>query len=215
MMKKIVPKLRSRIRRLRNTVKIRNRKVSLITQDCIGGVLSHDFMLPFRSPTINLFIEGENFVKLVENLRHYLSVPAEPYLDEYVDPIDPSVRYPKIRVDDIEICCMHYGSCDEAVEAWERRRKRVDFDNIRVIANSSNLKENEDLIRRICNTGYKTICFTYGDRGIRNCIPLTEDFWKPDRRGILRPDLTDYDAASGKRYYEKYVDFAKWINSRF
>ncbi len=212
MIKEIPSQLKYGIRRLQNAPKIRNRKVSLITQDCIGGVISHDYMLPFRSPTVNLFIEGENFVRLVEDLRHYMSIAAEPYLEEYIDPIDPSVRYPKIRVDDLEICCMHYPDCAEAVQAWERRRKRVDFDNIRVIANSSNLKEDEELIRRVCSTAYKTICFTYGDRGIRNCIPLTEDFWKPDRRGILRPNLTDFDEDSGKRYYEKYLDIAEWIN---
>ena len=76
--------------------------------------------LEFLSPTINMFIEDENFVKLVENLEYYMSVPATAKQDRYVDPIDNSIVYPKIQIDDIELCCLHYKDCNDAIAAWER-----------------------------------------------------------------------------------------------
>lgn len=102
---------------------LRNKDITLLSQNCIGGVLYSEYGLRFQSPTINMFIENENFVKLVENFEYYMSITAEPITDCYIDPIDEKVKYPKIKVDDISICCLHYKDCEEAIEAWERRKK--------------------------------------------------------------------------------------------
>ena len=160
-----------------------------------------------------MFIEDMNFVKLVENLEHYMSVPARPYIERYVDPIDANIAYPKILIDDIEVCCLHYKNCTEAVEAWERRRKRVNLKNVRVIANSWNLHENEVLIKRVTNSPYKTVCLTYGNYDIDNCIQLKGDFWMLDNRGIVRPNATDFIPHTIRRYYEEQFNFIDFINN--
>lgn len=160
-----------------------------------------------------MFIEDENFVRLVENLQHYMSIPARPYCECYIDPIDPTIRYPKIRIDDIEVCCLHYKDCAEAVDAWNRRRLRVNYDKVFVIANSWNMHENRELVARVCRSRYPVICFTYHDFGIENCIALEENYWQLDRRGIIRPNITDHMPGTYMRYYEPRFDFTKWFNS--
>lgn len=192
--------------------RLRNRDFSIISQNCLGGVVYHMLGLPFTSPTINMFIEDESFVKLVSNLRHYINIEPEPLADPYIDPIDRTVKYPKIRIDDIEICCIHFKNCAEAIDAWNRRKNRINFENIFVIANSWNLHGNKVLIRQILNTGYRTICFAFGNLGDINCIQLKEDFWELDVRGIIRPNITDYKPSSYKRYFEDYIDIVNWIN---
>lgn len=51
----------------------RNKNVNptIISQNCIGGVIYSDLGLKFSSPTINMFIEDNDFVKLAENPRQY------------------------------------------------------------------------------------------------------------------------------------------------
>lgn len=191
-----------------------NTDFTLISQNCIGGVIYKNLGLEFRSPTINMFIEDENFVKLVENLEYYMSLEAEALCEKFVDPIDKSFSYPKIKVGDIELCCLHYKSCQEAIDSWERRRKRVNLNNVYVIANSWNLHENEDLIKRLSNLKYKTVIFTYQSYKNEKCIDLTESYWTKDIRNIVRPNLTDRMPYSAYKYFEKKFDFVKWLNSK-
>lgn len=51
--------------------RLKNHRFSLISANCIGGVLTHDVGEQFRSPTINLIIP--EFIKFAENLKFYLS----------------------------------------------------------------------------------------------------------------------------------------------
>ena len=67
--------------------------------------------------------------------------------NEYIDPIDSSIRYSKIAVGDLEICCLHYDSCEDAISAWERRRLRINYDNIYVLGNSWNMHNDELLVK--------------------------------------------------------------------
>ncbi len=71
---------------------------------------------------------------------------------------------------------------------------------VRVIANSWNLHENKLLIERVVNSPYRTVCLTYGDYDIDNCIQVKGDFWTVDNHGIVRPNLTDLIPHTIKRY---------------
>lgn len=53
------------------------RPVSIISQQCIGGGIYHDMGMQFLSPTINLYFEAKDFIKFVENLKHYMNVEID------------------------------------------------------------------------------------------------------------------------------------------
>lgn len=103
--------------------------ISIISQNCIGGVLYHDLGLPFLSPTINAFIPEPGFVKMAGNLRFYM----EQELD-----IRWGEEYPIGMLGDVEIHFMHYETCEEAKTAWERRKARINWDKILVLATDRN-----------------------------------------------------------------------------
>ena len=211
-MSELAEKLKRKARYLSYRTKNKNKDFTLVCQNCLGGLIYSVLDLPFTSPTINLYIEDENFVKLANDPVRYLSIPAEPYIEEFHDPVDPSVVFPKIKVDDIEICCLHYKSCAEAVDAWERRRKRANLSNIYIIGNSWNCHENEDLIRQVAAAPYPSVVFTLKEMDIPGTIKLPGDFWKTDRRGIVRPNITDEKPGTHKRYFEEFFDFVSWLN---
>ena len=47
--------------------------ISFISQNCIGGIIYHDMEQKFLTPTINLYLMANDFVKFVENLEYYLN----------------------------------------------------------------------------------------------------------------------------------------------
>lgn len=109
--------------------KVHADNVSIISQNCIGGVFSHDMGMQFLSPTVNLFIREPDFVKFALNLEHYLGCSLQ---------VHWGGTYPIGTLDDITIYFMHYDTCEEAKLAWERRTKRVDLDRILVLSTDRN-----------------------------------------------------------------------------
>lgn len=98
---------------------------SFISQNCIGGVLYHDLGLQFLSPTVNTFIPEPGFVKMVLNLRYYMEQELVMRWGE---------EYPIGQLGDVEIHFMHYGTCKEAKDAWDKRKARINWDKIFVLA---------------------------------------------------------------------------------
>lgn len=134
--KQLVPRIRGRLHRRqlqRKTVKavtgVHADGISIISQNCIGGALYHDLGLPFLSPTINAFFFEPDFVRFVSNLRHYMGQELVMRWGE---------DYPIGILDDITIHFMHYETCTEAKEAWERRKTRINWGKILVIATDRN-----------------------------------------------------------------------------
>lgn len=129
--KQIIPRIKGRTyrsklqKKIANAVKNVNAKdVSFISQNCIGGVLYHDLGSQFLSPTINAFIPEPGFVKMILNLRYYMDQELEMRWGE---------EYPVGLLDDVEIHFMHYKTCKEAEEAWNKRKARINWDKIFVI----------------------------------------------------------------------------------
>lgn len=60
-------------RYLRNRkARLRNRDFSIISSNCNGAFMYRDLGLPYLSPTVNLSIEINGFVKMVGNLEWYM-----------------------------------------------------------------------------------------------------------------------------------------------
>lgn len=192
---------------------IKNKNFTLIAQNCVGGVIYSFLGLEFKSPTINMFIEDMNFVKLVKNPSHYLSIDAKPYNERFQDPIDNTIVYPQIIIDDVVVTCLHYKNCTEAVEAWNRRRQRVNLDNIYVIGNSWNMHEDYNLVSMVANLE-NAVVFTYKPYEHRNCVHLKGDFWKLDKRSIIRPNITDSVPNSGLKYFELNLDLISFFKRK-
>ena len=56
----------------RKRKKLDNLNFSIIASNCVGTIIYHDLNLPFLSPTINLTIEMNDFVRFAENLKWYM-----------------------------------------------------------------------------------------------------------------------------------------------
>ena len=83
MLHKIIRKIRlfiwkkNRIRldkKDRKRITDRAKTTTIISMNCTGGIISHNLGLQFLSPTVNLYMKAEDFIKFCENLRYYMSI---------------------------------------------------------------------------------------------------------------------------------------------
>lgn len=134
-----------------------NADVSIISMNCTGGILYHDLGHKFLSPTINMYLRAEDFIKFCENLEYYLSI------DEFEECHDPEIieerKYPVAKLGDIYPCLVHYKSVKEAEKKWNERKKRINRDKI-VIFNTDREGMTDTLMERFAKLPYKKVMFT-------------------------------------------------------
>lgn len=111
--------------------RLRNRTVSIISNNCWGGFMMKECGLPFNTPFVGLFMFDEDYVRMLESpevlktpLRFISRAESRHEISEPKD-------YPiGVIGDGLEIHFLHYKSEAEARSKWERRVGRIDFDNL-------------------------------------------------------------------------------------
>jgi uncharacterized protein (DUF1919 family) len=124
--------------------------ISIISMNCIGGIVYHDCGKQFLSPTIDLFFLPSDFIKFVNNLDFYLNETPRVVMGS---------QFPVGIIGDIRLYFMHYKTSDEALEKWEERKKRINRNKIFVIMVERNGFSDDDFenFKRI---KYPKILFT-------------------------------------------------------
>ena len=107
-------------------LRLKNTQPTIIASNCIGTFMYYDMKLQFRSPTINLSFEMNDYVRFLENLKWYLEQPVVSYEDDRFD-------YPCGMIGDVELRFNHYKTFEEAAAKWNERKGRIDWDNLFVI----------------------------------------------------------------------------------
>ena len=165
-----------RVSRFLYRKQLRNTSFSLISNNCIGGIISHDLDLQFRSPTVNLFFQDEDFILFCQHLRYYLSLPVEK--------VDSEMDYPvgalKGDYGTIRLYFMHYDSFDKAREKWKERASRVDYDNLYIIMEAK--KCSQALLEEFDHLDFPNkVILTDGSHPEIPCsFPIEGDFYGKD-----------------------------------
>lgn len=114
---------------------IKNKDFSIISNNCWAGRAYQYLDMPYLSPTAGLYFFAPDYIKFVSDLKRYLNTPLR-----FINP-EESKYYEEIKkrnqtdkpigiLDDVEIVFLHYKSKEEAEEKWNRRKERVNYDNI-------------------------------------------------------------------------------------
>lgn len=133
---------------VKRSIKIRN--FTIISNNCWAGRVYQYLDMPYLSPTVGLYFFAPDYIKFVSNLKYYLDTPLEfikaedsKYFDELKE--KNQLDKPIGVLDDVEIVFLHYKSQEEALEKWNRRKNRVNFDDVFLKFSWSNLSENAHL----------------------------------------------------------------------
>ena len=144
--------------------KIRKEDFTIISNNCFAGIIYKNFGYKYKSPTCGVFFMAEDYIKFIYNLKSYInSEVVEIKLDEskYVNYLK-KIKYDKPigKINDIEVFFMHYDTFEEAVEKWNRRKKRIVWNNLIFKFNDQNLCDYEHLKKFNDFNAEKKILFT-------------------------------------------------------
>lgn len=182
-----------------------NKSPTIISSDCLGGIIYHNLGLEFKSPTINLYFGKEDFFEFVRNLRGYLE-------SEIIEVKDSEKPFPvgELMYNDkkITVNFMHYANFDEAKTKWVERKKRVDFSNIYVTQIIRDASEKD--ITAFDNLPYKKKLLITSDNPVNS---ENVKIHKVLRKETYRPgEIIEYkNALSVKRYIDD-IDYVKFLN---
>lgn len=194
-----IPYLLHKIQRCR----LKNKDITILCNNCLGGIVYHCLGLPFLSPTVNLMVNSTaDFIKFCKNIDYYLK-------QQIVEIKDDNVTYPVGMCGDIKLHFNHYHSFEDAVAKWDSRKRRINRNNIYLISNDyisdTEFVSREEIIEFGKLNCKNLIMFT----SVRHeDIPYTYYLGLDKLKRIM---LTN--KYTGLRDFEKYWDYVSFLNS--
>ena len=183
---------------------IRNKYVSIISNNCWGGFMYQSCNLKYNSPFIGLYMYAPEYMALLRNLRYNLAQPLHFIKHEqskYRVVVPPQYIIGVLGDTDIEIVFMHYHLEEEALEKWNRRLKRINWDNMIVKFSDTDYGCTDELIEEFDKMPFKhKVCFTAKVHSDCNSVIYMPEY--KDNPCVL------YEWAYSYRYY----DFVKEAN---
>lgn len=129
--------------------------VTILSDDCWGGMVYHRLNLEFSSPLINIRWDAKEFVKFVQKPLFYLGTELTMERESDFTKCECPIGRLGNDGDYVFLKLAHYCDFKDAKKAWDRRVKRINRDNLFVkIAVFKSMKESDiDL----CIEAYKKL----------------------------------------------------------
>lgn len=180
---------------------LKNKDFSLITNTCLGGIISHNLGLQFQSPTVNLYFDNEGFVIFCEHLSHYLSLLIVPACADEPFP----VGILKGNFGDVKLYFKHYKTFEEANCKWEQRKKRINIKNIIVMMDGDT--SSDDLLERFDGLPIlRKMVYTLGEKpNVKSSFPMIS---KKNKTAQLLVHSFLFESA---RWFEVF-DYVSFLN---
>lgn len=179
---------------------------SVLSMNCFGGHIYQDFKIPYESPTAGLFFFADDFCALLEDLnilkRNIVFVPKSKW--KLANEKMPTREHPYpigvFEGTDIEIHFLHYYTEKDALDKWNRRMKRFNFEKFIAIGFQQNECTKESIERFEKLNIQNKVFFTNWDLNLPHAIYM-EEF--KDKESS--PDPYKYV----NNYYRYLVDYIK------
>lgn len=183
--------------------KLHNTNPTVIASNCNGAVILHDLGCRFNSPTVNLYFDAKDFIKLLSN-------PTK-YFEEELIEISSEEIFPVGMLGDVKVYFMHYKNFDEAKKKWDERKERINYDNMFVMMTDKNGCTEED-IKTFDELPYKNkVIFTHKEYPKYKSAYYMKGFEREGEVGILS------DWKPGKFLFRRYLDnfdYVSFLNGR-
>lgn len=139
--------------------------ITIFSNNCAGGMLYHLFGLPFLSPTINMFMLDDSYLRFAEDPGRYLGCPLR--LDRMET--EGEKVYPVFALDDVELHMNHYSDPAEAEQIWYKRIRRINPENMLFMMYTD---QTEQLARFLMLPYPKKVCFVPFPCNLPGAFPI-------------------------------------------
>lgn len=181
---------------------LQNKNFTIISNNCWGGQVYQDLNIPYQTPFIGLYLIIPCYLKLLQNFGYYMKQEitfAESSKYETINAERKMHRYPIGKLGDIELQMVHYKDEKEAKEKWERRKERINWNNLYVKLSERDQCTTENL-REFDKLPFKNkICFTASDYEEVDARVFFSEF----NGGIVENELN---------IYRRYFNVVDWLN---
>lgn len=115
---------------------LKNFNFSIISNNCWGGVVYRKLGIKYSTPTCGLFFFSDDYLKFVSKLSLYLNsdlIQINYNDSKYIDELTAmNINSDTVigKLIDIEIIFLHYNSFSEAKKKWDKRKNRVNYDDL-------------------------------------------------------------------------------------
>jgi len=187
-------------------IKLKKNTPSIFANNCWGGFTYHSLGLNFNSPLINMFESTTDYLKLLKEPKKYMNEELE--LVETCYNKDQNINFPVIKCGDILLNCAHYDSFEFAKQSWERRKGRINWDNLFVMMQT----EERELAEEFLQLPYKKkICFVPFESN-EDSLMYVPFFDKPEVENLSFSRITNMMANGAFPYYDVFdlIEYAKF-----
>lgn len=180
-----------------------NPDFSIISNNCWAGHVYRYFGVNYKTPTVGVYLFAPDYLKFVKDLKKYINTDLQfisyeqsKYKDEIVKRHQEKV--PIGLLEDIEIMFLHYKTEDEARQKWNRRKTRINWDNLFFKITEMNLCT-PDILKEFDELPYeKKVTFVTRDYGLKSQILFKESEGMKE----VNNDTTNF---------KKYINLADWL----
>lgn len=207
-MRNFISEFNSRRRNRRRREKLRNKNFTILSSECAGGVIYHDLVLRFDSPTINLWFTPSDYLTFLKNLKYYLE--TNELVEDKKNKLDYPVGLLGEKGRQIKLYFQHYTNFDDAKKKWNRRKNRVHLNNLFIIMTDRDGANMHDLIE-FDELPYKNKVIFTGKRYDRiKSSFFIENCLEDNHLG----DIFKRNLITGKRKLDTF-DFVNFLNGHF
>lgn len=187
--------------------KITNTEPTIISSDCLGGMIYHTLNLKFMSPTINLFFSKNDFISFVNNLDGFLSADLQEHKQNQASYPIGILEFNKKQ---ISIHFMHYKTFEDAKNKWNERKKRINLNNIFVLQLIDSGLTEED-IAKFNAIPYKNKLLITNENSTNNENTIT---LKVFSKNYYPGKLFSYKSRFSLKRYMDDIDYITFLNNK-
>lgn len=187
---------------------LKNCHFTIICNDRWGEMMYQSLGLICQTPFIGTRIFPPCYIKLLENLRKYLESPLLIVNESRYKQVNQEKEKHDFVIgflNDVEIHFINSQNALEVVQDWNKRMKRINWDNLFIAFNQHNYNWEERYLSAInqfdtLEFDYK-VCFSN-----RQNSEVQSEFFIPEKIANTPTVLKDY---------QKYFDVIAWLNQKY
>lgn len=184
-------------------IKLKDSQVSILSNNCLAGVVYKELGLKSRTPTINTWCRGEDYIKFLSNYEFYL----EQEMKVYKGNLGAQFQEKGIINNDIIWHFNHSISAEDEVKKWNERVNRFNRNNIAVIM----VIESDEQAYQFERLGFKKkMGIYYKDLGLPSII-YCQEWSNKENRLKYSFSFSQFAMAYMTNIYDNRVSKVDWI----
>ena len=191
---------------------LKNKNFTILANNCIAGFIYKRYGLKFLSPTVNINIPPNDFIKFCKNYEYYISLELTPTtnFDQawFTSIGGGEIGFPVGKLGDITLYFQHEKNFQEAKKNWDRRKLRINKDNIFIVLFDINPDKNTLNEFEKIKTPKKIYLYYKGNLPTTSYTFKIQKLENNSRNWYSRMNRLN---PFSKKYYEQF-NFTNWFN---